>query len=214
MITLTPLLILFAVCVAIAMRFKRERAVVLWLLVSGFIHILWEVNYGFFYRQITEQSTITFSEWLLLPASLGDWFDPRWWVGVYEQYARYDARYVLHDPTVIFICYAEILMGPACFILVWLIKKGSRFRHPFQLILCSVQIFGTFLYFFYPMVAGTWSEVMTHDPFEQAVYIWIVNGLWIAIPSILIAQSIRALSGTPAARSSVQPRHSLSHQGI
>ena len=198
MITLTPMLILVAICIAIAMRFKQERAIVLWLLISGFIHVLCEVNYGFFYPLVAEQSAITFSEFLLVPASLGEWFDPRWWVGFYEQYARYDARYSLHGPTVILLCYAEILMGPACFFLVWLIKKGSRFRHPCQLVLCSLQIFGTFIYFFHPMVAGTWSEVMTQDPFEQIVYIWILNGLWIAIPSILVAQSVRAMAQNSA----------------
>jgi cholestenol delta-isomerase len=172
MIALTPALLITIGCGALAWRARRER-----------LHP----------EVVTARATTTFTEYVLGPASLGDWFDSRFWARAYGQYARYDARYLTAQPTVVFICFTEVVLGPLCLLLAWLIQRDSPFRHPLQLVLCTAQFYGTVLYFVEPMVAGTWSEVMTQDPFELWVFVILLNGVWMVVPGLMIGQSVRAL---------------------
>ncbi len=191
MISLIPMLLLTAASAGLAFRLRRERLISFWLLWSGLIHLFMEASYGAFSQVVQTRATTTFTEFLLSPAPLTAIVDPRWWASVYTQYARYDGRYAEHDPLVIFICYTEFILGPLCFFLVWLIQKGSPFRHRVQLVLCTAQFYGTVLYFVAPMLQGTWSRVMSHDPFEVADFVVGLNGLWMLIQGIMIVQSLR-----------------------
>jgi hypothetical protein len=194
MVALTPMLLLTIAAGALAWRLRRERLTTYWLLWSGLIHLVMEASYGAFHEVVTTRSTITFTQFLFTKVSIGSWFDPRWWASVYTQYARYDARYSEQDPLVIFICYTEFLFGPACFLLVWAIQKGKAWRHKLQLVLCTAQFYGTVLYFVAPMMQGTWSRQMTHDPLELWIFVVALNGLWMIVPGIMIVQSWRARS--------------------
>ena len=60
-----------------------------------------------------------------------------------------------------------------------------------QLVLCTAQFYGTVLYFVAPMLQGTWSRVMSHDPFELAVFVIGLNALWMVVPAMMIHQSLR-----------------------
>src|SRR5262249_2734770 len=147
MVALTPMLLLTVASAVLALRLRRERLITFWLLWSGLIHLVMEASYGLFHERVTARATTTFTEFLFSAAPIGSWFDPRWWAGVYGQYARYDGRYAVGDPLVIFICYTELVLGPLCFLLVWLIQRQSAFRHKVQLVLCTAQFYGTVLYF-------------------------------------------------------------------
>jgi cholestenol Delta-isomerase len=191
MFALTPMLLLTLGAGALAWKLKRERLVTFWLLWSGLIHIVMEASYGSFHEVVTTKSSITFTQFLFSHVGISQWFDPRWWASVYTQYARYDARYMEQDPLVIFICYTEFILGPLCFFLVYLIHKGSAYRHRVQILLCTAQFYGTVLYFLAPVVQKTWARVMTHDTFELWVFVIILNGLWMIVPALMVGQSLR-----------------------
>ncbi len=201
MIALTPILLLIAASAALAIYLRRERLITFWLLFSGLIHLVIEASYGLFPHMVQTRATTTFTEFLLSHAPITSWIDPRWWASAYTQFARYDARYAEHDPLVIFFCYTELILGPLCFLLVWLIHRGSAYRHRVQLVLCTAQLYGCVLYFVAPVMQGTWGSVMTNDPFELWVYIIGLNALWIIVPAVMIFQSLRqpVTSGTAAA---------------
>ncbi len=197
MIAATPALLITIACGVLAWRAKRERLVIFWLLWSGFfIHLVMEASYGRHPEVVTAKATTTFSQYLFSHASIGDWFDSRFWAKAYGQYARYDARYLTAEPTVVYICYSEIVLGPLCLLVAWLIQRGHSLRHPLQLVLCTAQFYGTVLYFTAPVVAGTWSQVMTRDPFELWVFVILLNGIWMIVPGLMIWQSVRALRRT------------------
>jgi cholestenol delta-isomerase len=186
-----PLLLLTVGAAVLAWRLRRERLVTFWLLWSGLIHLVMEASYGLFHDVVTTASTTTFNEFMAKPASIGSWFDPRWWANIYSQYARYDARYVEHDPVILFICYSELVLGPLCFLLVYLIHRESRLRHPVQILLCTAQIYGTALYLLAPVIQGSWDRVMTHDTGELFQFVIGTNAMWIVIPGIMLTQSLR-----------------------
>ncbi len=204
MIALTPMLLFTLAAAAFAWRMKRERLLTFWLLWSGLIHIVMESSYGLLPHVVTARATTTFTQYLFTPAPIASWFDPRWWASVYGQYARYDGRYTVADPTILFICYTELLLGPLCFLLVWMIQSGNRLRHRVQLVLCTAQFYGTVLYFVAPMIQGNWSTVMTHDTFELIVFVISLNGLWMVIPGWMIYQSFTAPTASAPAVASRQ----------
>lgn len=109
-----PPLLLTGLCIVVALRLRRERLVTGWLLWSGMIHVFMELSYGFFSDVVTQRSDITFAEFMAQPTSAFGFLDPRWWAHIYEQYARYDGRYLDHDPMILLITHAELLMGPPC----------------------------------------------------------------------------------------------------
>jgi hypothetical protein len=195
MIVLTPMLLVTLACGAIAWRARHERVLTFWLVWSGAVHLIMDANYGVHARLVTTRATTTFTQLALSPASLSSWFDLRWWATTfYTQYARYDGRWATADPVVLFICYCEFVMGPACLVLAWLTQRQHPMRHAFHLMLATAQFFGTAFYFCVPVVAGSWDAVMTHDPLELIVFVFILNGIWMVVPAIIIAQSLRALS--------------------
>jgi hypothetical protein len=199
MVALMPMLFFTIGSAAVAFRFRRERLTTFWLLWSGLIHIVMEASYGTFHYVVTSRSTTTFTEFLFSRISITSWVDPRWWASIYIQYARYDGRYFEGDPVVIFICYTEFVLGPLCFLLVYLIQKNSPYRHRVQLLLCTAQLYGTVLYFVAPVLQGTWSRVMTKDPFELAVFVFGLNALWMIVPVGLLYQSLRQPAPPPSA---------------
>jgi hypothetical protein len=174
----------------VAYRLKKEPLITFWLLWSGLIHIVMEASFGTFHKIVTTANTTTFTEFLFSRIPLLSGFDPRWWASVYSQYARYDFRYAEQDPLVIFICYTELILGPLCFLLVYLIHKNSPYRHRVQLVLCTAQFYGTVLYFVAPILQGTWRRVMTHDPLELWTFVIGLNALWMLVPGIMIYQSL------------------------
>lgn len=196
MLNFIPWVALTVACALVARRVLRERLVVFWLLWSGVVHVAMEASYGLFPEVVRARATTTFGEFML-SGSDWSWFDPRWWSATYGQYARYDGRYAEHDPIIVFICYTEILLGPACFLLAWMIQRRHRLRHPVQLVLCTCQIYGTVLYFAQPLFAGNWAETITDDPFELLVFVVVLNGLWIGAPLAMIAQSFYASGNGP-----------------
>jgi hypothetical protein len=192
--TFVPLLLATAFCAWFARRVPRERLITFWLLWSGFIHICMELSYGFFSEMVTHGSEVSFGQFMLQPAGMFSFLDPHWWSGLYAQYARYDGRYVTHDPVILLVTQAELVMGPGCFLLVWMIAKQNRWRHAVQPVLCTLQAYGTYVYFFEPVYRGTWNSVMTSNSFDLFTFVIALNGLWIAVPALMIWQSSRAIA--------------------
>eukprot|EP01113_Clastostelium_recurvatum_P009374 TRINITY_DN1450_c0_g1_i1.p1 TRINITY_DN1450_c0_g1~~TRINITY_DN1450_c0_g1_i1.p1 ORF type:complete len:235 (-),score=65.83 TRINITY_DN1450_c0_g1_i1:51-692(-) len=190
-----PLVVLFVLCIILAAFARREKALIFWLLFSGIVHLLLEGSYGFFHREVTAPATVTFMERFTQDVPMERALDFHWWASLYSQYAKYDGRYSISDPMVVFFCFTELVEGVLCFLLIALILNNSKYRHPVQIVCCTAQAFGTVFYFITPILYNTWDTVMTKDPFELWVYVIILNGLWMVVPGAMIIQSFNAISG-------------------
>ncbi|EGC39021.1 hypothetical protein DICPUDRAFT_91317 [Dictyostelium purpureum] len=189
-----PLGVLTLVCVLFSLLFKKEKLTIFWLLWSGLIHIILEGSYGFFAHEVTKASTVTFTEKMLEMIPLEKAFDLHWYASLYSQYAKYDLRYAIQDPMVVFFCFMELVQGACCFILALCVIKEAKIRHALQIFLCSIQGLGTVFYFITPYIYGVWNEQISSDPFELWVYVVGLNGLWLLVPIILTIQSFIAIS--------------------
>eukprot|EP01112_Ceratiomyxa_fruticulosa_P012095 TRINITY_DN3334_c0_g1_i1.p1 TRINITY_DN3334_c0_g1~~TRINITY_DN3334_c0_g1_i1.p1 ORF type:complete len:210 (+),score=45.18 TRINITY_DN3334_c0_g1_i1:638-1267(+) len=194
MLAAIPLVAISVLSLIFALLSRKEKALVFWLLMSGAIHIILEGCYGFYHHEVTTKATTTFLDRFVEDVPFESALNPSWWAGLYSQYARYDGRYAISDPMVVFFCYTELVEGVLCFLLVLLIQTDSKYRHPTQIVCCTAQAFGTVFYFITPIIYKTWDQVMTSDPFELWVYVIILNGLWFIIPGAMIIQSFFAIS--------------------
>eukprot|EP01132_Coremiostelium_polycephalum_P004820 gene4820-6008_t len=201
-----PLAVISLFCVILASLFKKEKVLLFWLLWSGAIHFLLEGSYGFFANEITTKSPLTFTEKMLELVPLEKALDLHWYASLYTQYARYDSRYAVAEPMVVFFCFLELVQGAFCFLLALLVVVESRYRHALQILLSSLQALGTVFYFITPYIYGRWEEYISSDPFELWVYVVGLNGLWLLVPIILILQSFSAIGQATAAYQSSKPK--------
>lgn len=198
MIAGLPLVVLTLIAAVLSAFAKREKLVIFWLLFSGVVHILLEGSYGLHHTEVRTKATTTFMDKMLEDVSPEKFVDTHWWASLYGQYARYDGRYAVSDPMVIFFCWTELVEGILCFALIGLVLSGSKYRHPMQIMCSTAQFYGTIIYFIAPIIYGNWDQVMTADKFELWVYVIALNGLWMVVPGLLIIQSFVALTRSPA----------------
>eukprot|EP01133_Synstelium_polycarpum_P015257 gene15257-18063_t len=205
MFTFVPLAALTGICLLLSLTVKKEKAIIFWLLWSGIIHILLEGSYGFFAHEVTTVSPVSFMEKMFEEVSIESAIDPHWYAALYSQYAKYDGRYAIADPMVVFFCFLELVQGASCFILALFVVLESRYRHALQIFLCSLQALGTVFYFITPYIYGKWDELITSDPFELWVYVVGLNGLWLLVPLLMIAQSFISIGRSTSLASSIKP---------
>ncbi|KYR01684.1 putative 3-beta-hydroxysteroid-Delta(8) [Tieghemostelium lacteum] len=184
-----PLAILTLFCVVASLFVKKEKLLIFWLLWSGLIHIILEGSYGFYANDVKTISKVDFMDKMFEVTQLENAWNPAWYASLYSQYAKYDKRYAIADPMVVFFCFMELVQGFCCFLLALLVIKQSTYRHALQIFLASIQGLGTVFYFITPYIYGKWAEQISSDPFELWVYVVGLNGLWFAIPLVLIVQS-------------------------
>ncbi|EFA79100.1 putative 3-beta-hydroxysteroid-Delta(8),Delta(7)-isomerase [Heterostelium album PN500] len=117
MYTFVPLAALTGICVLLALTVKKEKLVVFWLLWSGLIHIILEGSYGFFAHEVTEPSKVDFMVKMFEDVPMEKALDLHWYASLYSQYAKYDLRYAIADPMVVFFLLPRV--GPRnCLFLV------------------------------------------------------------------------------------------------
>jgi cholestenol Delta-isomerase len=195
----------------IALLCRREKAVMWWYLFVLWIHALLEVNYAVAPQRITTFATTGFWEYAFEQVKVADLFTWEFWVDNYRQYAKYDVRYTQNQgavpghPDLIAITLFEIPQTLLCAILPIMVQLGSKWRHPLQIINAMMQAYGTVIYFAVPYLSGKWTTVFhTTDPIELWLGVYLLNGLWIIVPTLLIIQSSLAIARAMSAQSSTQ----------
>eukprot|EP01111_Echinosteliopsis_oligospora_P013694 TRINITY_DN497_c0_g1_i1.p1 TRINITY_DN497_c0_g1~~TRINITY_DN497_c0_g1_i1.p1 ORF type:complete len:239 (-),score=34.80 TRINITY_DN497_c0_g1_i1:7-669(-) len=193
MLTIVPLTVWFIAAAYISSKSRIEPYAVFWYIFSGVVHILMEGSYLVHHSEIRQISSIPFAEKMREEVPFYKFFDSRFYAGLYEQYAKYDARYSMSEPMVVFFCWTELVEGILCFVLVYLIEKRSLYRHPLQIVCATAQAYGAVFYFLTPVIYGNWATTITKDTYEFVVYVLLLNGIWCLVPILLIIQSFETL---------------------
>ncbi|EAW07319.1 EXPERA domain-containing protein [Aspergillus clavatus NRRL 1] len=156
---------------------KADRFAILWFVLSGAIHCCFEgyfmVNHGHM-------------------ASAQDFFGQLW-----KEYALSDSRYMTSDTLVLCMETMTVLLwGPLCFLVAYTIFKQHSLRHPMQLIVCMSHLYGDTLYY-----ATSLFDHYAHGRSycrPEAYYFWVyyflMNFIWIVVPSYYLYQSISTIS--------------------
>ncbi|BCS26251.1 EXPERA domain-containing protein [Aspergillus puulaauensis] len=156
---------------------KADRIAILWFVLSGTLHCFFE---GYFMINHDRM------------ASGQDFFGQLW-----KEYALSDSRYMTSDTLVLCMETITVLLwGPLCFGVAYSILVNHSLRHPLQIIVCMAHLYGDALYY-----ATSIFDDYVHqrpycrpEPFYFWIYYFLMNFIWIVIPSIYLYQSMRTIS--------------------
>ncbi|KAI1407971.1 3-beta-hydroxysteroid-Delta(8),Delta(7)-isomerase [Hypoxylon sp. FL1857] len=152
-----------------------ELSKVLWFTLCGSIHLILEGYYA------VNFATLPGSQHLLAQ--------------LWKEYSMSDSRYLTSHA---FVMSMESITawcwGPSSFLLASFIVTDNPFRHPLQIIISTGQLYGDVLYYgtcaFDFLVYGI--EYSRPEGYYFYGYFVLLNGFWIVIPCLLIADSVRA----------------------
>ncbi|MCJ1424824.1 hypothetical protein MMC29_002712 [Sticta canariensis] len=153
----------------------REKAIVLWFVLSGTIHLFFEGYFAFNHASMP---------------GMQDVFGQLW-----KEYAMSDSRYLTSDPFVLCMeTVTAICWGPLSFIVALLITTEHPLRHPLQALVSLGQLYGDILYYATSMFDHYHKGLTYCRP--EAYYFWcyyfFMNFLWIVIPGTLLYKSVAA----------------------
>ncbi|XXG99718.1 hypothetical protein Hte_006059 [Hypoxylon texense] len=152
-----------------------ELSKVLWFTLCGSIHLFLEGYYAFHFATLPGSQHVLAQLW--------------------KEYSMSDSRYLTSHA---FVMSMESITawcwGPLSFALAWLVATDNPFRHPLQIIISTGQLYGDVLYYgtcaFDFFVYGI--EYSRPEGYYFYGYFVLLNGFWIVIPGLLIADSVRA----------------------
>ncbi|KAL4924202.1 EXPERA domain-containing protein [Aspergillus undulatus] len=168
---------------------QAELLTVFWFALCGTIHSILEGYYAISVLTIPGSQHILAQLW--------------------KEYSLSDSRYLLQDSflwpmeTVTAFCW-----GPIAFLLVVLIIKDHPLRHPLQMIISLGQLYGDVLYYgtcgFEFVVRGV--EFSRPERYYFWGYFMFLNAIWIAVPFVLLYNSVKASCRAFAAAKSVKDK--------
>ncbi|KXL43813.1 hypothetical protein M433DRAFT_58733 [Acidomyces richmondensis BFW] len=159
-----------------------ELTTIMWFVLSGSIHMLFEGYYAYNYATLGAKQTLIGQMW--------------------KEYAFSDSRYLTQNSFVLCMeTVTAVCWGPGCFIVAALVMLRSPFRYPLQLVVSMGQFYGDALYyatsFFDHHVMGiTYSRP---EPFYFYFYFVLMNLFWIVVPGYLMYQSTMQTANAIAA---------------
>jgi cholestenol Delta-isomerase len=144
---------------------RRDQALLLWFVLSGFIHLIIE---GYFSINHTRMPSMT------------DYLGQGW-----KEYSKCDSRYMTAEAFVVSMeTVTAFAWGPLCLVEAWFILRNSPWRHALQLLVSAGQFYGDFLYFATSLLEEVERGVSYSRP--EALYFWGyfvgMNTFWIVIP--------------------------------
>lgn len=161
---------------------NAELWTIIWFVMSGAIHTFFEGYYVWNWREL---------------AGLQGLFAQLW-----KEYAYSDSRYLTMDSQVLclesitVVCKAElgtrvvltmclqVVWGPGCFLVAWLILNKHPLRYPVQMLISMGQMYGAVCYYATSLVDAYILD--KHYSRPEAYYFWCyfvgTNFFWIVIP--------------------------------
>ncbi|GAW13780.1 hypothetical protein ANO14919_031700 [Xylariales sp. No.14919] len=152
-----------------------ELSKVLWFTLCGPIHLFLEGYYALNFATLPGSQHILAQLW--------------------KEYSMSDSRYLTSHAFVMSMeSITAWFWGPLSFVLAYFIVTNNPFRHPLQIIISMGQLYGDVLYYgtcaFDFLVYGI--EYSRPEGYYFYGYFIFLNGFWIVIPLLLIADSVRA----------------------
>lgn len=144
---------------------KGELITIMWFVLSGAIHLLFEGYYAANFADLGAKQTLLGQLW--------------------KEYAFSDSRYLTQNSFVLCMeTFTAVCWGPGCLAVAALIMLRHPMRYPLQMIVSMGQFYGDALYYatcmFDHYVAGvTYSRP---EAFYFWFYFFFMNFLWIMIP--------------------------------
>ncbi|USW49492.1 Putative emopamil-binding protein [Septoria linicola] len=165
---------------------RAELLAIMWFVLSGTIHIVFEGYYVRNYATLGSHQTLLGQMW--------------------KEYALSDSRYLTQNGLVLCLETATVFVwGPICLLVAALVVFRSPWRFSLQIIVSMAHIYGDVVYYatsiFDHAVHGI--SYSRPEPFYFWFYFVFMNSLWIVIPGVLIYQACSEAASAIAITSAV-----------
>ncbi|GKT53904.1 emopamil binding protein [Colletotrichum tofieldiae] len=112
---------------------------------------------------------------------------------LWKEYALSDSRYLTSDPFMLCVeSFTVVVWGPLCWAIVITIAQRNYARYPLQIIMCVGHLYGVVLYYSTSLTEFYFNGVSHSRP--DFLYFWVYyvgfNAPWVAVPAILLFQSV------------------------
>lgn len=143
-----------------------ELITIMWFVLSGGIHIIFEGYFASNFATIGSKQTIMGQMW--------------------KEYAFSDSRYLTSNSFVLCVeALTAITWGPGCLIVAWLIVHRHPLRYPLQALVSMGEMYGDVIYYatvaFDHVVHGI--QYTRPEPFYFWFYFIFMNAIWIVVPA-------------------------------
>jgi len=150
-------------------RSRMYDGSLIWLVISGSVHIWLELPFVFFRKTSPMANGL-------------------------DLYAAADFRYgrPLEAGTAAMEAITALLVGPLCFLTAYGALKNRKWRWIVQVIVCTCQLYGLIWFTLHPLFSDT--PQVTSDPFLFWVILVGLNGPWAIAPPLLLFNALRSLA--------------------
>lgn len=108
---------------------------------------------------------------------------------LWKEYGKADERWLHSHPTIVSIeILTVVLDGLLALVLIYAIVKDKSYRHFIQITLCVCELYGGWMTFCPDWLDGS-PNLNTGSWLYFWVYLVFFNGIWVAIPGLLLWQS-------------------------
>lgn len=113
------------------------------------------------------------------------------------EYAKADRRWAVYDTNVLSLeLLTALVVGPLCALMIYGIAKQKAWRHPLQLVICVMELYGGWMTFAPDWLSG--SPNLNGHLYYVWVYLFFFNCLWVWTPAVLaydsFAKAVRAFA--------------------
>jgi len=118
-----------------------------------------------------------------------------WLAYTWKEYGAADKRWLGFDGDVIALEIVTVgIVGPLCVLLCYAIttKANSHLRHFVQVVVCIVELYGTFITFGPEAFNGN-KNLDLADPIHVWCHLFLMNGIWVVVPILWLMQSYNAM---------------------
>lgn len=154
-----------------------EKAIILWYAIDALTHLLLELPWVL----LTVTTTVDKStHWISIP---------------WKEYARADPRWGrVHDCTLALEIPTALLWGPLAAALAYATYYRRPWRHFWQVVCASGEIYGNWMTFAPEWLTGSAALNPENSWVHKWVYLFYANIVWIIIPFILLVESCSVIT--------------------
>ncbi|XP_066449691.1 emopamil-binding protein-like [Eleutherodactylus coqui] len=148
-----------------------DRWVLVWLFYDAIVHFTLEGPFVY----LSLVGTVATSDGAL--ASL------------WKEYGKADERWLHSDPTIVSLEILTVVVdGLLAIVLTYAIIKDKYYRHFIQITLCVCELYGGWMTFCPDWLIGS-PNLNTSNFLYLWIYLVLFNGIWVAVPGLLLLQS-------------------------
>jgi len=113
---------------------------------------------------------------------------------IWQEYGKCDKRWWYADSCILSLEIVTVFADSLfCIILIYAMLKNKPYRHFFQIVLATCELYGGWMTFAPELLTGN-KNLVTNNFVYLYIYLIFFNGIWVVVPFLLMIQSWYAIA--------------------